>query len=236
MAKAARSFRLQDFYATFNEIKGIDHKCAEYLLDIGLHHWARAYFPGKRYDVMTSNLPVIRLDEFIRSKLMTWFASRREKANNCTSPLSPRVLGMLTKNFEKSGGYDVLQIADKEYEVREKEGGGFHVNLTTMTCSCFAFQTLAIPCSHSISAALKAKISVESLAAEAYGVTQLRAAYGGSIYPVDGYTGAANLESNVNGIHIYPPSTRRPPRRPKKAEIFLKKGESGNLQYVSFKH
>lgn len=81
MAKAARSFRLQDLYATFNEIKGIDHKCAEYLLEIGLEHWARAQFPGKRYNVMTSNLaeswngvlrearelPVIRLVEFIRS-------------------------------------------------------------------------------------------------------------------------------------------------------------------------
>lgn len=81
MAKAARSFRLQDLYATFNEIKGIDHKCAEYLLEIGLEHWARAQFPGKRNNVMTSNLaeswngvlrearelPVIRLVEFIHS-------------------------------------------------------------------------------------------------------------------------------------------------------------------------
>lgn len=239
MSKAARSFRLQDFYATFNEIKGIDHKCAEYLLEIGLDHWARAHFQGKRYNVMTSNLaeswngvlrearelPVIRLVEFIRTKLMSWFANRREAANKNTAHLSPRVLGIITKNFEKSGGYEVLEIAEKEYEVGEKEGGGFHVNLANMTCSCFEFQSLAMPCLHAISASLKGKIAVESLVAEAYGVTHLRAAYGGSIHPVERYTGIADLVANVNGLHIYPPSTRRPPRRPKK-QRFFSRGEN----------
>ncbi|CAN6910601.1 unnamed protein product, partial [Brassica oleracea] len=32
VAKAARTFRLQEFYATFNEIKTMDPRCAEYLL------------------------------------------------------------------------------------------------------------------------------------------------------------------------------------------------------------
>ncbi|CAN6806033.1 unnamed protein product, partial [Brassica oleracea var. botrytis] len=32
VAKAARSFRLQEFYTTFNEIKAMDPACAEYLL------------------------------------------------------------------------------------------------------------------------------------------------------------------------------------------------------------
>lgn len=236
MSKAARSYRLEDFYATFNEIKGIDHKCAEYLLEIGLEHWARSHFQGKRYDVMTSNLaeswngvlrearelPVIRLVEFVRTKLMTWFATRREKANKTTANLSGRVLAILRKNFEKCGGYEVLGIAEKEYEVREKEGGGFHVNLGTMTCSCYAFQTLGIPCTHAISAALKEKIAVESLVAEAYGVSKLRGAYGGSIYPVEGYSGIAGLVANVNGIHMYPPHSRRPPGRPKKQRFFSK--------------
>lgn len=83
VAKAARAFRVQDFYVIFNDIKSLDPACAEYLLDIGLEHWARAHFPGKRYNIMTSNLaeswnavlrdsrefPIILLIDFIRSKL-----------------------------------------------------------------------------------------------------------------------------------------------------------------------
>lgn len=236
MAKAARSFRLEDFYTSFNEIKSIDPSCAEYLLEIGLDHWARAQFPGKRYNVMTSNLaeswngvlrearelPVIRLVEVIRTKLMTWFASRREAANKNKGNLSKKVLGIVTKNFDNSGGYEVLEIAEKEFEVRQKEGGGFHVNLANMTCTCFEFQMLAMPCSHAIAAALKGKIAVESLVAPVYGVTQLQAAYGGSIYPVEGYSGIADLVANVGGVQIFPPNTRRPPGRPKKQRYFSK--------------
>ncbi|CAN7017343.1 unnamed protein product, partial [Brassica rapa subsp. trilocularis] len=32
VAKAARAFKLQDFYSTFNEIKEMDPACAAYLL------------------------------------------------------------------------------------------------------------------------------------------------------------------------------------------------------------
>lgn len=56
VAKVARTFRLKEFYSIFNEIKTMDPKCAEYLLEIGVEHWARSHFPGNRYNTMTSNL------------------------------------------------------------------------------------------------------------------------------------------------------------------------------------
>lgn len=113
-AKAARTFRLQEFYSTFNEIKTLDAKCAEYLLDIGLEHWARAHFQGNRYNIMTSNLaeswnsvlretrefPIIPLIEFIRAYLTAWFASRRDAAQTNRGSLTPKVSGIVTKNFE----------------------------------------------------------------------------------------------------------------------------------------
>ena len=36
---------------------------------------------------------------------------------------------MLTRNFEIGGGYQVTLIAEDEYEVRNKNGGSFHVDL-----------------------------------------------------------------------------------------------------------
>lgn len=41
MVKVVRSFRLEDFYISFNEIKSIDFSCAEYLFEIGFDYWVR---------------------------------------------------------------------------------------------------------------------------------------------------------------------------------------------------
>ncbi|XP_018448738.2 uncharacterized protein LOC108820271 [Raphanus sativus] len=103
VAKAARTYRLNDFYATFNEIKSMDPSCAEYLIAIGFEHWARSHFPGNRFNVMTSNLaeswnsvlckarefPIVQLIDFIREKLMTWFAKRREVASRFEGVVTP---------------------------------------------------------------------------------------------------------------------------------------------------
>lgn len=55
VAKAARVYRLHDFYITFNEIKVMDAACASNLVDIGFEHWARSHFAERRYNIMTSN-------------------------------------------------------------------------------------------------------------------------------------------------------------------------------------
>lgn len=176
----------------------MDAACAEYLLDIGLEHWARSHFPGNRYNIMTSNLvescnsvlreaseyPVIPLIDFIRSKLSGWFAARREAANKTKGSITPKVSGILPKFFDMSGGYEVSMIGEDDYEVRNKNVGSYHVNLVNKTCSCYEFQMLAIPCSHSIAAAIKGKVSVESLVLPAYMVDELKSAYGGSVLPV----------------------------------------------------
>ena len=234
VAKAARTFRMQDFYIIFNDIKDMDARCAEYLLEIGLEHWARAHFPGNRYNIMTSNLaeswnavlrearefPVIPLIDFIRTKLTEWFATRREAANKNKGSVTPKVAGMLTKNFEIGGGYQVTLIAEDEYEVRNKTGGSFHVDLAKKTCSCSEFQMLAIPCSHAVAAAIKGKVSVESLVLPAYTVGELRSAYAGSVLPVPDTIEVTELASELGGMNLYPPTTRRPPGRPKKQRFF----------------
>ncbi|XP_018462581.2 uncharacterized protein LOC108833668 [Raphanus sativus] len=234
VAKAARAYRLNDFYVTFNKIKVMDPSCAAYLIEIGFEHWARSHFPGNRYNVMTSNLaeswnsvlckarefPIIQLLEFISEKIMTWFAKRSEVATKCGRELAPHIEQQLTNNFEKSGGYEVLDIADMEYAIRNKYGVSFHVNLSTRTCSYFEFQMLGIPCSHAISAALKAKISVNDLVLDEYKVAFLKHAYEGTIHPETGPIGGIPMPWVITDPQLGPPATRRPPGRPKKLKYF----------------
>ncbi|CAG7874341.1 unnamed protein product, partial [Brassica rapa] len=111
-------------------------------------------------------------------------------------------------------------IAEDEYEVRNKTGGSFHVDLAKKTCSCSEFQMLAIPCSHAVAAAIKGKVSVESLVLPAYTVGELRSAYAGSVLPVPDTIEVTELASELGGMNLYPPTTRRPPGRPKKQRFF----------------
>ena len=149
MGKAARAFQLSEFYTTFNEIKNINASCAEYLIDVGFEHWARANFSGNRYNIMTSNVaetwnsvqrearefPIVALVEYIRAKLMSWFAERRNLATVGQGRLTPRVSEILEANFENNGGMLVRQINQVEFEVKDKAGYSFHVNLAEKSCS-----------------------------------------------------------------------------------------------------
>lgn len=164
--------------------------------------------------------PIISLIDFIRIKLTEWFAARREASNKNKGSITPKVASMLTKSFEMCGGYLVTLIAEDEYEVRNKTGGSFLVDLANKNCSCYEFQTLLTPCSHAIASALKGKVSVESLVLGAYSVGDLKSAYAGSVLPVPDYTVETELEADLRGMHLCPPVTRRLPGRPKKQRFF----------------
>lgn len=240
MGKAARAFKLSEFNTAFNEIKNINASCADYLISIGFEHWARAHFSGNRYNIMTSNVaetwnsvlrearefPIVALVEYIRAKLMTWFAERRHLTSVSKGKLTTRVSEILDSNFDNSGGMLVSQINDVEFQVKDKLGASFHVNLALKVCSCFSFQKLFIPCPHAIAAAIKKGVRIETLVSNFYTVDTLAHAYADDIVPISNEenTTEAVIEGAAEPVVIFPPSSRRPPGRPRKTRI-LSTGE-----------
>lgn len=224
MGKAARAYRLSEFYITFNEIKRVNESCADYLTSIGFPHWARSHCLGNRYNIMTSNVaetwnsvlrdarefPILSLIEYIRAKLMNWFATRRNVEMGDGNILTPRVEEILASNFERSGSLWVNIIAEGEYEVRDKEGTTFHVNLTDKTCTCYEFQSIMIPCIHAIAAATRYQIRIDSLVDDCYNRITYMTAYSKIINPVVEYESIEILSSDdsVSGMEINPPATR----------------------------
>lgn len=225
---------MEDFYLHFNELKTVDIACADYLIRIGLEHWARSQFEGARYNIMTSNLaeslnaalseareyPIIPLIEYIRSMMMGWFSARRDAAAKNVGALTPRVTDIVTKNFTDSTGFSVNHIINHEFEVMDGNGMYYRVDLEKKTCSCKEFDALAIPCTHAVAACVYGRESVESKVAPFYSNANWASAYGGSIHPVD----KAKVEvykfgtSGQDGF-LLPPTTRRPSGRPRKARI-----------------
>ncbi|KAG5625955.1 hypothetical protein H5410_011173, partial [Solanum commersonii] len=51
-----RAYRRDVFHDHFEQIRIINAEVADYLENVGFHKWSRAYFPGNRYDVLTSNI------------------------------------------------------------------------------------------------------------------------------------------------------------------------------------
>ncbi|KAL0886398.1 hypothetical protein Bca101_010381 [Brassica carinata] len=116
--------------------------------------------------------------------------------------------------------YDARKVDNEEYEIQDLKGASFVVSLTDRSCSCFEFQKLAIPCSHAISAALKANIKVEGLVEEVYTLKYLKGTYTKHILPPAELDGTFQLATDVAGLILNPPTTRRPPGRPRKKRFF----------------
>ena len=84
-----------------------------YLMEADPSKWARAYFNGRRYSIMTTNIaesfnnidrksrcmPVGYLVEWLRALLQRWFVERREKALHLTSKLAPTAEKRLQDQF-----------------------------------------------------------------------------------------------------------------------------------------
>ena len=81
--KAAKAYTEFEFQQVMKSLSRVHLEAAAYLCEVGFDRWARAYFPGHRYNVMTTNiaesfnalvkhargLPITMLIEFIRGTL-----------------------------------------------------------------------------------------------------------------------------------------------------------------------
>ncbi|KAL0854686.1 hypothetical protein Bca101_059838 [Brassica carinata] len=94
VCEAAFAYRRRDFDKCFDKIRMANGACAQYLEGIGTAKWSRTYFPGNRYNLLTSNIaeqlnnaltksrssPITELFMFIQRMLTRWFSARRTKS------------------------------------------------------------------------------------------------------------------------------------------------------------
>ena len=66
--------------------------------------------PGTRFCGEAREYPILSLIEYIRAKLMNWFATRREIEGKDFNFLTLRVQEIVTSNFERSGVFGVLHL------------------------------------------------------------------------------------------------------------------------------
>lgn len=153
--------------------------------------------------------------------MMGWFSCQRAASVSNAGAVTPKVHEVLTRNFSVSTGYDVRHIIIAEFEVRDDGGIYYRVDLQRKSCSCKEFDTLRIPCTHAVAAAVNSNQSAETLVAEEYSNEYWRLAYGGTINPVHDCQFDSESATGGDGMKLLPPRTRRPPGRPRKSRILL---------------
>ncbi|XP_019087299.1 PREDICTED: uncharacterized protein LOC109127224 [Camelina sativa] len=178
VSEAARAYRVDEFHAAFDEIGRIEPECANYLEGIGFCHWTRSHCMGNRFNIMTCDvaksvnsvlkeageLPIIPLLEFIQTTLLTWFAMRREAVIAETSSFPPKVHEWICQNLKISEGLTAPRVDAFEYYVKgDLRRHSFHVNLKRKTCTCREYNSLGIPCSHAICAAVADGYAIHEL-------------------------------------------------------------------------
>jgi len=107
--KATRCFRMSDFDMIFEEIEALNPDLHGYLERADVRLWTRVYFPGERYNLMTTNiaesmnralshargLNIVRILESIRVMMTRWFAERRVDARSQSTTLTRGVEKLL---------------------------------------------------------------------------------------------------------------------------------------------
>ncbi|XP_075088166.1 protein FAR1-RELATED SEQUENCE 5-like [Nicotiana tabacum] len=92
---AARSYKREDFNQLMSQLKSIDKKTYNYIMEEPPERWARTWFPRRRYDMLITNMvesmnsvllkereiPILRMLDFIQEKLGEWFYERRKTTN-----------------------------------------------------------------------------------------------------------------------------------------------------------
>ncbi|XP_022891999.1 uncharacterized protein LOC111406866 [Olea europaea var. sylvestris] len=166
--RAAEAYSFEEFTKFMGEIEHKSESAWEYLSEMGVEHWARSHFPGRRYNMMTSNnaeslnalfkkdreLPILAMIEHIRSKLQQWFYDRREESQNCTSVLAPAQEDRLFKTLEVAKALFVKPLEQFHFFVRCGRNVGYIVDLNDNTCMCRKFQLESFPCAHAVAVAM----------------------------------------------------------------------------------
>ncbi|GMN63707.1 hypothetical protein TIFTF001_032790 [Ficus carica] len=110
---ASRSYLLNEHHRHMVSIRSRNLDMHRYLVQADPTKWSRAYFNGRRYAIMTTNIaeslnnvdwkarlmPVGFLVEWLREPLERWFVERREEALKITLKLAPKAEKLIRTNF-----------------------------------------------------------------------------------------------------------------------------------------
>ncbi|KAK2652587.1 hypothetical protein Ddye_012443 [Dipteronia dyeriana] len=193
--KAARVYRESQFLQRMEQLAHINPEAAQYITDVGIERWSRAYSPRKR------------------GILQCWFHDRHTAALKLTTQLTIAVDVAIGVKDEEAQYMRVYPITFYTFHV--KDGGlDGNVDLTTKTCTCKEFDVEQLPCAHALTCIRLRGFSFVDYCSSYYSSTFLATTYSGEIHLV-GQPSEWLVPEDIASKIVHPPVGRRGPERPK---------------------
>jgi len=174
---------------------------AQDMMSTDPQHWSRAFFRiGSNCDSVDNNIcesfnnsildarffPVISMNEAIRKKVMIRIQENRSRVEKWPGTICPNVFRKLKLNIERSRCCLVLWNGADGFEVQEKEGRKYVVNMVKGTCTCGYWQLSGLPCCHTISCIYKASKKLDDYIAPCYTIHAYKKTYAHVLQPIEG--------------------------------------------------
>ncbi|KAL7247465.1 hypothetical protein ACSBR2_002388 [Camellia fascicularis] len=149
---------------------------------------------GRRYGKMWSNaaksfnswireacnLPITRMVDSIRAKIMRQMSKHRVASQTWTGTICPKMESCLEKAFNKGRSWRVNQSNADVYEIHLLLS--VTVTIGTQTCSCFQWQRNRFPCVHAMVAVQKSGRDLNDLVEPYFHVSEYHSTYAASIF------------------------------------------------------
>ncbi|KAJ9555951.1 hypothetical protein OSB04_010565 [Centaurea solstitialis] len=170
---------------------------ASVLDELGPDKWSNTYFPGKRYNILTSNhaesvnamsrfarkLPIVGLFDYFRESQQEWYSERRKVAAKWNGVLAKIPEQIVKKRKIKSANWTVREIGYGRFEVIDLKRNPT-VDFYNSKCECMKWQLSGLPCSHGIAVANYVRLLDCNHLAEVYFKTiKLQSTYAEVIQP-----------------------------------------------------
>ncbi|KAK4256526.1 hypothetical protein QN277_006237 [Acacia crassicarpa] len=227
---AAYATKPDTFARCIDNIKNMSFEAYNWVLQSEPKHWSNAFFGGARYNHLTSDfgqefyswvsethdLPIIHMVDVLRCNMMETIYSRRVESNQWTTKLVPLKEEMLRKETSAAQSLQVLLSQSGTYEVC---GESIEmVNVDAWECSCKGWQITGLPCCHAVAVLECIVRSPYDYCSRYFTVDSYRLTYVESIRPVSNDE-VLFLGESARSVTVTPPSTKRPPGRPKLKQV-----------------
>ncbi|KAG5565067.1 hypothetical protein RHGRI_001078 [Rhododendron griersonianum] len=206
--------------------KALDELCIvggasvkNFVESLPVENCANAYFKGKRYGEMTSNvvesfnnqilkfrhLPICDLVDKVRVLLMEQMCERKQLSSKWNSSVCPVMDKKLVDRFDKGRTWHVAAASDDIFEVYSLPT--VVVDLKRMTCTCCRWELHCFPCVHAVTVIQKTERQLCNYINPYYTIAAFQLSYEIAINPIP--TLGAPVVTKEFAI-ILPPKTRRP--------------------------
>ncbi|XP_028108642.1 uncharacterized protein LOC114307431 [Camellia sinensis] len=164
------------------------------------------------------HLPITKLINSVRIKLMRKIAKRRELVNKWNGLICPKMESKLHDGFNTSRPWIVSSSGNDVYEVHSHPS--VSVDISRRICSCGEWQLKAFPCAHAVGAIQKSGYDLSLFVDQYFYVQSYRESYSFPIYPIPSIW---KPDCNVDGDSevVIPHLSKKQPGRPNKKRIRL---------------